>query len=234
MATVVEHTLELAPGDNLNRDEFLRRWERHPEIKRAELIGGVVYMPSPVSIEHGALESEVGTWLGTYQAYTPGCASGHNATTMLLEEDTPQPDLHLRILPECGGMSRVDGDYLGGPPEFIAEICRSSAVYDLHQKLELYEEAGVPEYLAVLVREREIRWHILKGGSYELLNPATGRLWKSNVFPGLWLDGKALLARDMTRVLATLQKGIETPEHAEFVRKLAREKSRRKKVKGRS
>src|SRR5437762_3525334 len=99
MATVAERTPPLAPGDNLSREEFLRRWESHPEIKKAELLGGIVFMPSPVSVEHGEMESDVGGSLFTYKVATPGCAGGHNTTSFLLE-DTPQPDINLRILPE--------------------------------------------------------------------------------------------------------------------------------------
>ena len=51
MATAIE---PLSPGDQLTRaEEFLRPiWEAHPEIKRAELLGGIVYMPSPLSVQH--------------------------------------------------------------------------------------------------------------------------------------------------------------------------------------
>src|SRR6266487_269045 len=148
MSTVSEEIPPLTPGDNLTREDFLRIWEMHPEIKKAELIGGIVYMPSPLSLEHGEEENNVGTWLGLYKAFTPGCGSAHNVTIFLLEE-TAQPDLNLRILPEYGGSSRLEGDYLAGSPELLVEICRSSAAYDLHQKFDLYREAGIQEYLAI-------------------------------------------------------------------------------------
>src|SRR5205807_626262 len=35
MATVGREVPPLNPGDNMTREEFLRRWEMHPEIKRA-------------------------------------------------------------------------------------------------------------------------------------------------------------------------------------------------------
>lgn len=120
MATAVESIPELSFGDCLSPEEFLRRWEADPTLKRAELIRGVVYMPSPVSIEHGDMESIVGTWLGTYRAFTPGTAVAHNAT-VLLTDDIPQPDIHLRLLPEFGGRSWVEGSYLHGVPELIVD-----------------------------------------------------------------------------------------------------------------
>lgn len=147
MVTAIDERVPpLGPGDKLTRQEFLRRWEAHPEIKRAELIGGIVYIPSPVRLEHGSIESDMGIWLGTYRMATAGTDCGYNTTTFLLD-DTPQPDLHLRILPEYGGNSREEDGYLGGIPELLAEVCLSSAAYDLHIKYDLYETAQVPEYL---------------------------------------------------------------------------------------
>jgi hypothetical protein len=215
-----ERVPPLAAGDKLTREEFLRRWEGHPEIKRAELIGGIVYMASPVSVQHGDMEGNLGIWLGTYRIATPGTASGHNSTS-LLRDDTPQPDLNLRILSECGGGSWVEGKYLDGAPELLVEICGSSASYDLHVKYDLYRSAKVPEYLTVLLYEREIRWHVLAGDTYQLLSPDADGLLRSRIFPGLWLDGEALLAGDMSRVLGRLQEGLQSPEHQQFVERLA-------------
>lgn len=210
----------LEPGDKLTRQQFLARWELHPEIKRAELIGGIVFMPPPVSLDHGDMENDVSAWVGVYKAATPGTAAGHNTTTFL-RDDTLQPDLNLRILPEYGGGSRVEEKYLAGRAEFLAEICRSSASYDLHVKLDLYQAAAIPEYLAILGYEQEIRWHILKDGRYQRLLPGPDGIHRSLVFPGLWLDGTALLARNLKQVLATLQQGLDSPEHQAFVANLA-------------
>jgi hypothetical protein len=222
MATVTEQQVPpLHHGDSLTREEFLRRWEANPEIQNAELIGGIVYMSSPVSVEHGDRDSHVGGWLWYYSTFTPGTASGHNTTSFLLD-DTAQPDLNLRILPEYGGGSWVDGKFLHGVPELLAEICASSAAYDLHVKLDLYEAAKVPEYLAVVLYEKEIRWHSYVDGAYQLVPPDADGIWRSLVFPGLWLDGAALLRGDMPRVLATLQEGLKSPAHEALVADLRR------------
>ena len=221
MATAIEQCVPpLATGDHLTREEFLRRWEAHPEIKNAELIGGMVYMSSPVSADHGDMHADVACWLGVYKVGTPGTAAGDNTTSFILD-DMPQPDLNLRIRPGHGGRSWVEDKYLHGVPELLVEICGSSAAYDLHVKLDLYQTAGIPEYLAVLLFEREIRWHVLVNGDYHLLLPGSDGLWRSQGFPGLWLDGAALLAGDMARVLAELQEGLQSPEHQEFVAALA-------------
>src|SRR5206468_1507484 len=135
MANLIQRDVPpLNNGDKLTRAEFLRRWELHPEINNAELIGGVVYVSSRVTLEHGDMQGAAGVWLGTYRIATPGTASGHRITSFILE-DTLQPDVHLRILPEYGGRSRSDGEYLAGIPELLLEIRPSSAAYDLDVKL---------------------------------------------------------------------------------------------------
>ncbi len=220
MATVEQEAPPLAAGMRLSRAEFLRRWELHPEIKKAELIGGRVYMPSPVSRDHGSADDDLGVWLGYYRVQTPGTDSGTNSTILLLD-DSPQSDRHLRILPECGGKSWNEGKYVAGPAELMVEACLSSTSYDLNAKYDLYEAAGVQEYLALLMYEQEIRWHQLVNGRFQILPPDADGIHRSRVFPGLWLDGPALLRRDMAAVLAKLQEGLKTPEHQAFIEKLA-------------
>lgn len=220
--SVVDTALpELAMGDKLSLEEFLRRWEAMPRLQRAELIGGIVYMQSPTGIEHGDTGIGIATWLGTYQIHTRGTRGADNATT-ILDEHSPQPDYSLRLLPEAGGRTSVENKLLHGAPEFIAEVCASSASYDLHVKKDLYEQQHVDEYLAVLLYEREIRWHRWEDGAYRIVPPDKDGLWRSTTFPGLWLDGKALLSGDLAKVLAVLQQGLDSVEHAEFVNRLAK------------
>jgi Uma2 family endonuclease len=216
MSTVEQRVSPLVQGDFLPRDEFLRRWGMSERIKRAELIGRIVYMPSPVSLEHGDTDHLIGVWLAHYEAATPGCRGSDNAT-WLMGDDAPQPDKSLRILPEYGGQSRREGSYAAGAPEFLAETCVSATAYDLHQKFDLYQEAGVYEYLAVLMQERQVRWHQLANGRFQIVPAPKDGIYRSVAFPGLWLDATALLARDLGRVLAVLQDGLRSPEHAQFV-----------------
>src|SRR5438270_12657225 len=102
MSTVQGETKRLKPGQRLTVKEFLRRWEAMPELKFAELIDGVVYMPSPQTSDHGRAGIRVDTWLGTYSAYTPGCDCGSQSTWLMLQS-APQPDSYLWILSEYGG-----------------------------------------------------------------------------------------------------------------------------------
>lgn len=212
----------LHAGDRLSRFEFEQRYEAHPEIKIAELIDGIVYMPSPARFpEHAEPHAQMVTWLGIYAAATPGVRLGDNATVRLDLETEVQPDGLLRLEPELGGKSRVTEDhYLEGPPELVVEIAASSVSYDLHVKRRAYQRSGVEEYIAVQMYERRLDWFHLREGVYQPLQPDTSGLLCSEVFPGLCLDPAAFWAGDMARVLAMLQDKLASPEHATFVANL--------------
>lgn len=224
MATDLLVEPSLSNGDHLTRDEFLRIWEQLPDVKFAELIGGIVYMPSPLWKPHGRMDNSISGWLSVYRAFTPGCDSGAN-TSALLGDDCPQPDDYLAILPEYGGASWGE-KFLEGSPELLVEISNSSASVDLHEKFDVYQQARVQEYLVILLKAREIRWHRLVKGEYKRIAADANGIFRSRVFPGLWLDSKALFNDDMAKVYATLQKGIDSEEHQRFVADLAKRKQR--------
>jgi Uma2 family endonuclease len=213
----------LENGDRLDRDEFERRYDAMPDLKKAELLRGQVYMPSPVRHrQHGRPHLTLSAWIGAYLAATPGTDAGDNSTVRLGPEDEPQPDVHLRIPRELGGQSFVGiDDYVEGAPELAVEVASSSVSYDLHVKLDVYREFGVREYLVWRVRDAAVVWLALRGDHYEPLTPGEDGIFRSEVFPGLWLDPAALVAGDGARVLAVLQQGIASPEHAVFVERLA-------------
>ena len=92
----------------MTRAEFERRYEAMPNIKKAELIEGVVYMPSPVRMfKHAVPHSDLMTWLGVYRASTSHVISADNATARLDLDNEPQPDGMLLIDPACGGQARI-------------------------------------------------------------------------------------------------------------------------------
>lgn len=218
----------LESGDRLTLSEFRRRYEAMPQVKKAELIEGVVYMPSPVRIvEHGQPHSDIITWLGVYRAATPFVMVGDNATVRLDADNEPQPDALLRIASDAGGRSSIDdGGYVAGPPEFVAEIVASSAAYDLHDKKHAYRRNGVVEYLVWLVYERRIEWSVLAEGRYEALEADSRAVLQSPTFPGLWLDSEALLTGNLPAVLTTLQEGLDSNEHRTFAAMLAEKANR--------
>jgi Uma2 family endonuclease len=212
----------LEPGDRLTRDEFERRYEAMPALKKAELIEGVVYMPSPVRVRrHGSPHAKIIGWLIHYEAKTAGVEVADNATARLDLDNEPQPDAMLYILPELGGQVRITpDDYIEAAPELVAEVASSSASYDLNTKLQVYRRSGVQEYLVWRVLDRQLDWFVLRGGRYEPLEPDNRGVLRSPLFPGLWLDAAALLRGDLAATLRVLDEGLATAEHAAFVTRL--------------
>jgi Uma2 family endonuclease len=220
--TVTPAIPPLRDGDRLTREEFERRYDAMPDLKKAELIDGVVYMPSPVNQErHGGPHFDVITWLGIYRALTAGVDGGDNSSVRLPGDNEPQPDVSLFIQPGRGGQVRLDGGYLEGGPELVVEVSASSAGLDRGPKMRLYQRSRVREYVIWLVDQQEVEWHVLRQGQYQRLAAQADGTLRSEVFPGLWLDAAALVNRDIARVLTVLQQGIATPEHAAFVQRLA-------------
>ncbi len=206
-------------GDRLTQAEFHRRYEAMPEDFKAELIGGKVYVSSPLRLPHGTSHLELGGALWLYKTATPGVQLMDNTTTILGEESEAQPDLALRILPEFGGRSRTsDKLYVLGPPELVVEVAHASVAIDLFEKKEDYQRAGVVEYVVLCVEEEELHWFALQKGRQ--LKPDAKGIFRSQVFPGLWIDGIALLKQDSSKLLKVVQRGLKTPEHAAFVRRL--------------
>src|SRR5437773_5606378 len=82
----------LQNGDRLTRPEFERRYDAMPHLKKAELIEGVVYVPSPISTNHSGPHFDVITWLGLYCAFTPGVKGFDNTSLRLDMDNEPQPD----------------------------------------------------------------------------------------------------------------------------------------------
>jgi len=209
-------------GDRLTRDEFERRWNLMPHVKKAELIEGVVYMPTAVRYRpHGRPHSGIGTLLGLYESATPGVEAADGSSVRLDNDNEPQPDLLLRLDRSLGGQSWEDDEgYLTGPPELVVEIAASSASYDLHQKLHVYRRHGVREYVVWRVFDKTIDWFVLREGNYQPLASDAGGLLKSLVFPGLWLDAAALVRNDLAAAVAAANSGLASPEHAAFVAQL--------------
>lgn len=212
----------LMAGDRLTRAEFERRYRQQPDIKKAELIEGVVYMPSPVTFgRHANPHHSLVTWTGLYVAATPGVRGGDNATVRLDNQNEVQPDILLRIDAAAGGRSRIDGDdFIAGAPELIVEIAATSANYDMHDKKHIYARNGVAEYLVALTHEQALHWFVLREGEYVTLAPGADGVLRSEVFPGLWLDAAALWRHDLATLLAVLQRGLGSEDHAAFVARL--------------
>src|SRR5437764_1449389 len=208
----------LENGDRLDQPTFHARYAAMPERCRAELIGGIVHMPSPQKMPHTDAQRLVVRWLDEYAEATPGTHPMLNNTTIMGPESEPEPDAGLYITPEYGGQVRISEDqFLHGSPELIVEVSWASESIDLNRKKDDYQKAGVPEYVVLALRMQQVFWHVRKRGKYqEVPLPADG-LFRSREFPGLWLDAEAILGDDRGRLLAALRQGLASPEHAAFV-----------------
>jgi Uma2 family endonuclease len=212
----------LEAGDRLSRAEFERRYNAMPDVKRAELIEGVVYMPSPVRLRrHGQPHAHLITWLVNYESATGGVIVADNVSTRLDLDNEPQPDAVLFIDPESGGQARISpDDYVEGAPELVAEVASSSVSYDLNDKLKVYRRNGVLEYIVWRVLDRQVDWFELREGEFARLAVDESGLYRSAIFPGLWLEPEALVRGDTRAVLSTLERGLASPEHAAFAGRL--------------
>ena len=216
----------LRNGDRLTAPEYLRRYEAMPEHVKAELIDGRVYivndMASPVSLdEHASPVLDLGYWISTYRELTPGLRTGADATVELDLRNLPQPDLLMLIPHDKGGQARTGVTrYVTGAPELVCEIAASTVNYDLHEKLETYRRNRVREYVVWRTEDREIDYFVLRDGNYERRHPGDDGLYRSEVFPGLWLDPEAVFRSDLTGIANAVRKGCATPEHAAFAERV--------------
>jgi len=216
----------LEPGDHLTRDEFERRFDATPGLKKAELIEGIVYLAPPVRIgSHAKPQMILVSWVCAYWAGTPGVSGGDNPSLRLDPDNEPQPDAMLYIEPACGGSARIEDDYVVGGPELVAEVSSSTVSFDLNTKFRVYQRNGIQEYLVWRVRDEEFDWFELRDGKYVRMTEPTDGVLRSNVFPGLWLDWRALVRSDAAGVLDVLKQGMATEEHGAFVARLASRKA---------
>jgi Uma2 family endonuclease len=217
----------LANGDRMSQAEFHRRYQEYPEDVKFELVGGTVYMASPLRHPHSTYHQKFNWVFLHYEEGTPGVEACDNVTVILGEESEPQPDTTLRILAECGGQSRVNADqYVAGAPELLAEVAHSTRAIAMNQKREDYERTGVLEYLVLCIEEQELRWFHFPSGRE--ITPNRQGISRSLVFPGLWIDVQALLQQNKARLREAVQQGMARRAHAAFVRRLeaARRRSR--------
>ena len=214
----------LNSGDHLSRAEFQRRYAMYPEIKKAELIEGVVIVGSPVHAQHSEPHADFAGLLAIYRWHTPGLRLADNQSVLLEQDIELQPDLCVRL--EAAGEERVqmteEGLYIGAP-DFVVEIAASSSANDLHSKLNVYRRNGVQEYLVLLAYERETRFFRLADGEYDAVEPDADGVLRSQVLPGFRFRSDWFWEGRMKELLQLVQEGIASPEHEEFAAKLAAE-----------
>jgi Uma2 family endonuclease len=218
----------LVAGQHLDQPTFHERYEAMPPETRAELVGGVVFLTPPHRADYGEMTMTVSGWLFRYKMNTAGLRGG-NCTIKMDVLSEVEPECSLRIPASLGGRSWVDEDgYLCGAPELLVEVDDQSRDLDLVLKKYEYERIGIREYVFVGIHPQELLRFIRRGNHFEDWPPGQDGIYRSEVFPGLWLDPKALYAQDLDRLGEVLEQGVATPQHADFVARLARARARRK------
>ena len=222
-----DEPMALRNGDRMKQAEFHQAYLLMPDNYHAELIGGIVYEPSPVGYEHSEFEPDLSALLHRYAKAAIGVGLCSNGSVILSEDDEVQPDLFLRIKDEYNGQSKLTPktlsksmiQYVAGAPELVAEVAYSSRAIDLHLKKHTYKKHGVCEYLVLCLNPKEIRWFSLSDSG--VLKPDANGIFRSVVFPGLWIHGPALLESKFDICENTLTQGLESPEFEAFKLKLA-------------
>ena len=74
------------------------------------------------------------------------------------------------------------------------------------------------EYIVLCAEERQLVWFNLKSRR-NILVDARG-IYRSRVFPGLWIDGPSLLSRKTAGLIKVVQQGLASREHTAFVKRL--------------
>ncbi len=218
--TMIPAPDRLFEGQRLDQPTFHALYEAMLPGTRAELIDGVVHMPSPVSLEHGESHVTVIVWLAYFAEQSPALRVMDNATTILGWKGETQPDALLRIVHEYGGRTWNEGGYLHGAPELVVEVSKATRYVDLGPKKADYECAGVLEYVVRAIDPDEIFWFVQEQGVMVPKRIGEDGIYHSTVFPGLWLDPLALLKGDMRRVRAVVDLGCATQEHTDFLARL--------------
>lgn len=214
------HVPYLRPGDRLSAKEFERRFDATPDLKKAELIDGVVYVPPPQNEWIGSAQFALAGLLGIFYFHTPPVQGAIRGMLRLDDRNRLQPDVYLYIRAENGGRIRTDADgFMINGPELAADIVGPDR-HEPSAKIEPYRRYGVQEFIVWRVMERSIEWHALHGERYEAVQPDANGVLRSREFPGLWITTKPLIEGDMSSAAGILNDGLASAEHASFVRRL--------------
>lgn len=208
----------LQNGDRLSLAEFKRLYNQHPEIRRAELIEGVVYVASPVYFPHAQAQAAAIGWLYLYHSQTPKTKVTGEQSVQLDADNEVQPDALLWLVDDV--VVNEDGLVIGAP-NLVVEIAASTASYDLSVKKNIYRRNGVAEYLVFAAYEQQTHWFHLVEGQYQPIPADADGLYRSRTFPGLWLNHDAFWRSDTPALLATLNAGLQSEAHAAFIETLS-------------
>jgi hypothetical protein len=87
----------------------------------------------------------------------------------------------------------------------------------------VHRERTYVEFGRITVQNQpdEVFWHVNTGGALVRIAADPDGVFRSRVFPGLWLDPAAVSAGDLDALITAIDRGLASPEHAAFVARLA-------------
>ncbi len=131
----------VAPGDRMTDEEF---FQFAPEDRKAELIGGVLVMPSPAQLPHEDRQGFLLTILRTFARHKRlGVVLGSRTAVQLQTGEIYEPDI-LFVASARSQIIRREGVF--GPPDLVVELLSpGTATYDLGIKRRVYAQNGVRE-----------------------------------------------------------------------------------------
>lgn len=207
----------LRNGDRLLLAEFKYLYANSPKIHHAELIEGHVYIAPSIYLPHATTQSQIIGLLSHYQIHTPLISCTGRISIELDKDNEVQPDA---VIWKKGDVITSDDAPLLGSPSLIIEVAASTRSYDLGVKKQVYRRNKVQEYLVLAAHEQEVHWFYWEMGAYKRIACDADGIYRSRVFPGLWLDAYAFWQNDAAELLATLNLGLDSAEHSTFVQSL--------------
>lgn len=132
-----------------------------------EVIDGVLYMSPPPSTSHETVSNNLDYTLMTYARKNKGRVFTAPVGVRLPNQPVPfQPDL---VYVSKSRQHIIGKQYIEGVPDLVVEVLSpSNWPYDRHEKLQVYQEAGIPEYWIVDYRARTVEVFYLEEGEYVL------------------------------------------------------------------
>lgn len=155
------------------------------EGQKADLINGVIYMPSPENTD----DNELFIWLVTVinlfvRRNKLGQIYGSRVALRLAEKHGPEPDI---AFVRNENMERVTRGGVEGPADLAIEIVSPDSVErDYYLKRELYELYRIPEYWIIDEMDQTVTQLRLRQGKYREVRPKKGEI-HSQVLTDFWL-----------------------------------------------
>lgn len=192
--------------ERMTAKDFFRR---APEDRKAELIDGVMIMPSPPSDRHERLVGFLFTLIRMYcEDRDLGEVRGSRTAVELADDQAPEPDV-LFVAKERADIITDEGVF--GAPDLVIEVLSAStAAYDRGSKFHAYERAGVRElWLIDPYGPAGTEFYQRSGEYLKPIMPGPNNVLSSMVLPGfrlnttwLWTQEKFIAVREALEAMS--------------------------------